>query len=104
MDEPLAPFRLFWRQLTRKVIDEGRDHANRVDHLALGDRRMNVDPSKCDDRLVRRKGFRFNLPFAGAVERIADDSAKFLEVDMINAVADLFITSEADADRPVRYP
>ena len=61
---------------------------------------MDVDARDRDDGQVRRKRFAFDLACAAAVERVADGGAELLQVEVIDAVADLLIAGEADADRP----
>ena len=43
-----------------------------------------------------------DLAGAAAVERVADHGAELLQIDVIDAVADLLVAGEADADRAVR--
>ncbi len=76
--------------------------ADRVDHAALADRRVNVDAGDGDGRQVGGEGLAVDLALAAAVERVGDVGAEFLQIDVIDAVADLLVAGEADADRPVR--
>ena len=63
---------------------------------------MDVDAARRDDRQVGGKRFDVDLACAAAVERVADDGAELLQIDVIDAVADLLVAGEADADRAVR--
>ena len=58
----------------------------------------------CDRHRRQVGGERLAVDLAGAaaVERVGDVGAELLQVDVIDAVADLLVAGEADADRAVR--
>ena len=63
---------------------------------------MDVDAGDLDHGEVGGERFHVDLADAAAVQGVADHGAELLQVDVIDAVADLLIAGEADADRAVR--
>ena len=59
-------------------------------------------PCDADHHQIGREGLDVDLVGPLAVERVADHGPQLGQIDVIDAVADLFVAGEADADRPVR--
>src|SRR5205823_14008446 len=69
--------------------------------LTLRYRRVTITTANAHERLVGGKGLRFDLSLSHSVERVADDGADLFRMSMIDAVADLLVAGEDNADRPV---
>ena len=89
--------------MPRQAVEEHAGQPHGVDHAALGDRRVDVDAADRHDGQVGGERLAVDLARAAAVERVADHGAEFLQIDVIDAVADLLVAGEADADRAVRH-
>ena len=78
----------------------GRD-LDRVLHLALGEARMGADALDGDGGAVG--GERLVLDGAGAlaVHGVAEVGAELLQIDLVDAAADLLVRREQDLDRAV---
>ena len=63
---------------------------------------MNVDAANRHHGQIGGERLAVDLALAAAVERVTDDGAELLQIDVIDAVADLLIASETNADRAVR--
>lgn len=63
---------------------------------------MNVDAADGDDGQVRGKGLAIDFSLAAAVQRICHLRPEFLQVDVVDAVADLLVARETNAHRPMR--
>src|SRR5262245_58558859 len=102
--EKSLPLRGGFRREThdRQAIEERTGESDSVDHLALGDGRMNVDAFDGDDRQVCREGFDVDFSLPASVQGVRDLGPELLEVNMVHPVADFLIASKADPDRAVR--
>ena len=62
---------------------------------------MNIDAANVNHHHVGRKCFDVNLVGSLTIERVTDDGRKLRQIDMVDAVADLFVAGETDANRPM---
>src|SRR5262249_53734362 len=67
-------------------------------------RRMDVRSMDRHRGRVGRERLVIDLAGTGAVERVAADRAQLLQVNVIDAVADLLVAGETDTHRPARQP
>ena len=62
---------------------------------------MDVHPADRHHRLVGRKGFHVDLAAAVTVERVAHRGPNLLQIELVDAAADLLVARETDSHRPV---
>src|SRR5690606_23383261 len=86
----------------RKAGSEFASGATGVNHLSLGDRGMNIHTSKKNGRLICGESLDVDFIRSRAVECIGDVRRKLLKVDVVNAVADLFVAGEQEPDFSMR--
>jgi hypothetical protein len=70
-------------------------------HLALGKAGMGADAVDGDGGDVGRKGFVLDVAGGLAVDGIGEIGAELLEIDLVDATADLFVGREQDLDGAV---
>ena len=103
MQKALAVGGRFGRQgVARQPSDEIGGNPDGVRHASLADRRVDVHAVDGDNRQVGRKRLDVDLAAAVAVERVANRRADLLQIELIDAVADLLVAGEADSHRAMR--
>ncbi len=63
---------------------------------------MDVDAADRHHGQIGGESFAVDFALSAAIERVTGDGAEFLQIDVIDTVADLLIAGEADADRSMR--
>ena len=84
-----------------QAVDDGGRDLDRVLHLALGETGMGRDALDGDGGAVGRKGFVLDIPGGFAVHRVGEVGAELLQVDLVDAAADLLVGREQDLDGAV---
>ena len=82
----------------RQPVDDGGGDLDGVLHLALGEAGMGADALDGDGGAVGRKRLVLDIPGGLAVDRVGEIGAELLQVDLVDAAADLFIGREQDLD------
>ncbi len=102
MQKPLLAFGGFRRAgVFREPVDDGSRDLDRVLHLALGEARMGADALDGDGGAIGGKGLVFDMTGGFAIHRIGEIGAELVQVDLVDAPADLLVGGEQDLDRAV---
>ena len=84
-----------------QAIDDGGRDLDRVLHLALGKAGMGGDALDGDGGAIGRERLVLDMARGLAVDRVGEIGAEFLEVDLVDAAADLLVGREQDLDGAV---
>ena len=102
MHESLAAFGGFRRAgVLRQAVDDGGCDLDRVLHASLGEAGMGADALDRDGGAVGGKRLVLEVPGALAVHGVGEVGAEFLQVDLVDAAADLLVGREQDLDGAV---
>ena len=102
MQEALLAFGGFRRAgILRQPIDDGGGDLDRVLHLALGKAGMGADAFDGDGGAVGREGLVLDIAGGFAVDGVGEIGAELLQVDLVDAAADLLVGREQDLDGAV---
>ena len=85
----------------RQAVDDGGRDLDRVLHLALGKTGMGGDTLDGDGGAVCRKRLVLDMAGGFAVHRVGEVGAELLQVDLVDAAADLLVRREQDLDGAV---
>ena len=85
----------------RQAVDDGGRDLDRVLHLAFGKAGMGRDALDGDGGAVGGKGLVLDIPGGFAVHRVGEVGAELLQVDLVDAAADLLVGREQDLDGAV---
>jgi hypothetical protein len=102
MDEPLTLLgRLGREPVAGKLLEQPRGELDRVHHLPLRRPRMDAMAADADTHLGCGERLVVDPPDLGAVQRVGEVRSECVDVEVLDAAADLLVHGEADADRRV---